>query len=125
VNLTRWCVACALALLASADAAAQGCAGQIRPPALESGARGDHRDRDIYGWQLMTQQERHAFLAQLDAARSPEERAALRRRNHQAMDARARERGVVLRAAPKAGLGTDPQRGAALDSAATCIETAR
>lgn len=125
MNMTGWCVVCALGMLASADGVAQDCAGEIWPPALESGDRDGHRYRQIYGWQLMTQQERNAFLAQLDAARSPAEREALRRRNHQAMDERARARGVVLRAAPKADVGTNPQRGPALDSAVTCIETAR
>jgi predicted Fe-S protein YdhL (DUF1289 family) len=84
-----------------------------------------HRDADIYGWQLMTHQERSEFLARLDAARTAEERRMLRLRNHKAMDTRARERGVVLSALSKAD--EDPRRhpGAVRENATACVDAAK
>ncbi len=54
------------------------------------------RNGDVYGWQLMTHEERAAVQARLRAARTPEEADRIRRENHAAMQARARERGVSL-----------------------------
>ena len=97
---------------------------EIRPPALDPVARDGHRDREIYGWQLMTHQERSQFLAQLDAARTAKERRSLRLRHHKAMDARARERGVVLSALSKADEDPRLPPGAARENAAACVEAA-
>jgi predicted Fe-S protein YdhL (DUF1289 family) len=125
MNLAKRCVVCALASIASAGVVAQACRIEIRPPALDPAARDGHRDREIYGWQLMTHQERSEFLARLDAARTAEERRSLRLRNHKAMDARARERGVVLSALSKAD--EDPRRhpGAARENATACVDAAK
>lgn len=60
-------------------------------PSLKRGA-----DSNLYGWQLMTHEERAAVQARLRAARTPEEADRIRRENHAAMQARARERGVSL-----------------------------
>jgi predicted Fe-S protein YdhL (DUF1289 family) len=60
-------------------------------PSLTRGA-----ENDVYGWQLMTHEERAAIQARLRAARTPEEVDRIRRENHAAMQARARERGVSL-----------------------------
>lgn len=123
--LAGWCVACSLASLASVGAFAQECEIEVRPPILDTVARDGHRDRQIYGWQLMTLQERNAFLAQLDAARSPEERQAVRLRNHKVMDARARERGVVLTAPSKADEDPRSHPGPARANATACVTTAK
>jgi predicted Fe-S protein YdhL (DUF1289 family) len=64
-------------------------------PSLTRSAEGT-----IYGWQLMTLEERAAVQARLRAARTPEEAARIRRENHAAMQARARERGVSLAPPP-------------------------
>jgi predicted Fe-S protein YdhL (DUF1289 family) len=125
MNLARWCVACSLANLASIGACAQECKIEIRPPILDPVARDGHRDREIYGWQLMTLQERNAFLAQLDAGHSPEERQAVRLRQHKAMDARARERGVALTAPSKADGDPRPHPGPARDNVTACVTPAK
>jgi hypothetical protein len=91
-----------LAAILPVTAAAVECDVEIQPPVLEPAARDGHRDRTIYGWQLMTHEERSAFLARVQAAPTPAERDALRQRNNEAMVARARARGVVLPAAPGA-----------------------
>lgn len=48
----------------------------------------------IYCADLMTHAERVAYRAQMRAARTPEEKAAVRQAHHDEMQARARERGL-------------------------------
>lgn len=50
----------------------------------------------VYGWQLMTAEEKAAYRAKLRAAKTPEERAKLRAEHHQEMEARAKQQGVTL-----------------------------
>lgn len=95
------CVAFALAVGLPTSATAVECTVAIQPPLLALEARDGHRDRAIYGWQLMTHEERVDFLARLREARTPAERATLRQRNHDAMVARAGERGLLLPAGPE------------------------
>jgi hypothetical protein len=59
----------------------------------------------IYGSQLMTQQERNEYSARMRAAKTPQERETLRAEHHNAMQARAKERGVTLPEQPPAGAG--------------------
>ncbi len=73
----------------------------------------------------MTRQERNDFLAQLDAARTVEERQTLRLRNHKAMDARARERGIVLPTPSKADEDSRLHPGAARGNATACVEATK
>lgn len=54
----------------------------------------------IYGRQLMTQQERIEYRDRLRAAKTAEERAEIRQQHHEAMQVRARERGVTLPETP-------------------------
>ena len=56
----------------------------------------------VYGWQLMTAKERAAYRAKMRAAKTPEERAALRAENHRKMQERAKQQGVTLSEAPPA-----------------------
>lgn len=56
--------------------------------------------QQVYGWQLMTPQERMDFQAKMRAAKTPEERAALRADNHRKMQARAKQQGVTLPEVP-------------------------
>ena len=48
----------------------------------------------IYCADLMTHEEREAYRASMRTARTQEEKAAVRRAHHEAMQARARERGI-------------------------------
>lgn len=58
----------------------------------------------IYGSQLMTEQERNEHRARIRTAKSHEERERIRAEHHEAMQARAKERGATLPDMP-------PQRG--------------
>ncbi len=63
------------------------------------------RDRDIYGSQLMTPQERNEFRERMRAAKSAEERERIRQEHHEQMKARAQERGLTLPDEPPARPG--------------------
>jgi len=90
-------IALALSACVVAVASAQRHDPQALPPALQM-REGDARsDRDIYGWRLMTHQERDAFRARLSGARTIEECERIQREHYEAMRVRARERGVSLR----------------------------
>ena len=55
----------------------------------------DEQQRElIYCADLMTHEEREAYRASMRTARTPEEKAAVRRAHHETMQARARERGI-------------------------------
>ena len=63
-----------------------------------------------YGSQLMTPQERAEHRAALRGARTAAERDAYRQQHHDAMQARARERGVQLPDTPPAQGGGGNRR---------------
>jgi hypothetical protein len=73
------------------------------------------RDQDIYGTQLMTQQERDAHRNKMRSAKTYEEQQRIRNEHHKQMQARARERGVTLPPEPPAnrgpGMGPGPGGG--------------
>ena len=50
----------------------------------------------IYGSQLMTNQERNEYRAQLRAAKTYQERERIRLEHHKLMQERAKERGITL-----------------------------
>ena len=54
------------------------------------------QQQQIYGSQLMTQQERMDFRAKMRAAQTAEERQQIREEHHALMQQRAKERGVTL-----------------------------
>lgn len=63
----------------------------------------------VYGSQLMTQQERVEYRAKMRAAKSAEEREQIRKEHHESMKERAKERGVALPDNPPArgsGMGS-------------------
>ena len=62
-------------------------------------------DQQIYGSQLMTQQERDAHRAKMRSAKTYEEQQRIRNEHHEQMKVRAKERGVTLPDAPPAGRG--------------------
>jgi uncharacterized membrane protein YgcG len=54
------------------------------------------KEEQIYGSQLMTQEERTEYHAKMRAAKTAEEREQIRNEHHERMKARAKERGVTL-----------------------------
>ncbi len=94
------------ALLLSAPGAFA--AGQ--PPAQEETQ--NQQQEQIYGSQLMTQQERTEHRARMRAASTAAEREQIRKEHHEQMQKRASERGVTLPAEPPArGGGMGPGGG--------------
>jgi len=70
------------------------------------------KSEPIYGYRLMTNQERNEYREKMRNARSPEERQAVRDEHHKAMQARAKERGVTLPDRPRGpGAGMGPGGG--------------
>ncbi len=63
----------------------------------------------VYGSQLMTQQERVDYHAKMRAAKTAEEREQIRKEHHESMKERAKERGVTLPDVPPVrGRGMEP-----------------
>jgi uncharacterized membrane protein YgcG len=56
----------------------------------------------IYGSQLMTEQERSQYITRMHAANTAEERQQIREEHHKLMQERAKERGVILPDEPPA-----------------------
>lgn len=63
------------------------------------------KEEQVYGSQLMTQQERLEYRNRIRQAQTQEERERVRTEHHQQMRERARERGVTLPDEPPAGRG--------------------
>jgi hypothetical protein len=61
----------------------------------------DQESERIYGSQMMTQEERNAYRARLQAAKTEEERERIRKEHHQLMQQRAKERGLTLPDEPR------------------------
>ncbi len=73
----------------------------------------------IYGSQLMTEEERTAQRDKMRAAKTAEEREQIRDEHHERMDERARERGVALPDEPSArgsGMGSGTRSGSGAGS---------
>ena len=72
------------------------------------------RDTPIYGSQLMTQQERSEYRAQMRNAKTAQEREQIRKEHHERMKVRAKEKGLTLPDEPPArgrGMGPGPGGG--------------
>jgi hypothetical protein len=63
------------------------------------------QDRDIYGSQMMTQQERDQYRQKMQTAKTAEERERIRAQHHEQMKQRAQARGITLPDQPPAGRG--------------------
>jgi hypothetical protein len=63
------------------------------------------KQEQIYGSQLMTQQERTEHHAKMSAAKTAEEREQIRKEHHEQMKERAKARGVTLPGKPVIGRG--------------------
>jgi len=67
---------------------------------------------NVYGWQLMTEQERAEHRAKMRSFKTEQEREQYRMEHHERMEERARERGVTLPQVPqKRGQGMGPGNG--------------
>lgn len=53
-------------------------------------------DETVYGWQLMTEQERMEHREKMQSMKTMEERERYRKEHHEKMMQRAKERGVTL-----------------------------
>ena len=70
------------------------------------------QQQQVYGSQLMTQEERVAYHTQMRAAKNEEEREQLRKEHHQRMQERAKIRGFILPEEPMTrGGGMGMERG--------------
>ncbi len=78
------------------------------PAAAQQAAEQDR----VYGSQLMTEQERNEYRAQMRNAETQADRDQLRAEHHARMQERAKEMGVTLPDAPPArGMGGGPRMG--------------
>ncbi len=98
----------ALAVIGATPALAyqgRGTGGQAQPQAgAMQGAAPQHRLRDhgqVYGWQLMTPEERSAHRQKMRTLKTPQEREAFRKQHHEEMQKRAKERGMTLPDMPR------------------------
>lgn len=64
--------------------------------AEQYGGNTGSRNEQIYGYSLMTPQERDEYRAKMRNARTAEERQAIREQHHVEMVQRAKDRGVLL-----------------------------
>ena len=71
----------------------------------QSQTRQTIRDRDIYGYQLMTPQERSEYRQRMRAAKTVQEREQIRAEHHEEMQKRAEARGITLPDTPPAARG--------------------
>jgi hypothetical protein len=62
-------------------------------------------DGDIYGYQLMTPQERNEYRSRMRSANSVREREQIRAEHHEEMQKRAEARGITLPDTPPAARG--------------------
>jgi hypothetical protein len=65
----------------------------------------------VYGWQLMTQQERNEYRTKMRSLKTAEERERFRLEHHKLMQERAKERGVTLPEVPGPRNGMGPGSG--------------
>ena len=76
------------------------------PPAVAQTQAPAQTQERIYGSQIMTEQERLEYRERMLKAKTVEERERIRAEHHQAMVARAKEKGVTLPDdPPRAGMG--------------------
>lgn len=102
---------CALPLTAGVTLAADPLPTQAQPQEQEQ--------EQVYGSQLMTDQERVEYRARMRATKTPEEREQVRKEHHRTMQERAKAQGVTLPDEPPAigglrgsqGMGMGPGGG--------------
>jgi len=84
--------------------------GQDQAP----GPQNQFREQEqVYGWQLMSEEERSQYQRQMRSMSSAQEREAFRMQHHEMMQERARQQGVTLPDVPRSGgQGMGPGAGA-------------
>lgn len=88
------------------------CAAAALVVAIAAGPVLAQKGEQIYGSQLMTEQERQQFRDRMRSAESASERERIRREHHERMKARAKEKGVSLPdEPPMQGMGRGPGMG--------------
>jgi hypothetical protein len=108
MNLKRTCLIAALAMVPAHLALAQ----DKTQTQSQTQTRQTIRDSDIYGSQLMTNQERNEYRSRMRAVKTAEERERIRAEHHERMKVRAKERGVSLPdQVPAEGYGKSPGGG--------------
>jgi len=78
------------------------------------GMTGALEQEQVFGSQLMTQEERSEYHAQMRAAKTEEEREIIRQKHHESMQERAKAQGVTLPDEPPVrggGMGMGPGGG--------------
>lgn len=75
------------------------------------GARFGWNKENTQGWTLMTAEERAEHQTKMRAAKTYEECKTLQNEHHQAMEARAKEKGITLRPARRNGCDVMKERG--------------
>ena len=93
-----------LSALVSALSLSAGYALAAEPQAAKEKAQ-VQTQKQVYGSQLMTQDEQVAYRAKMRATKTTEEREQLRKEHHEQMQERAKARGVTLPAEPPASGG--------------------
>jgi len=88
---------CALPLTTEVASATEPLPTQAQPQ--------EQKQEQIYGSQLMTDQERVEYRARMRATKTPEEREQIRKEHHQAMRERAKAQGLTLPDEPPVGGG--------------------
>jgi len=102
-----------LSALVSTLSLSAGCALAGNPQAAKEKPQVQTQEQ-VYGSQLMTQDEQMAHRAKMRATTTTEERERLRKEHHEQMQERAKARGVILPAEPPAkggGMGPGGGRG--------------
>lgn len=82
-------------------------------------AAADEDAQTVYGWQLMTEQERNEFRTIMRNMETEEERQAFRYEHHERMEMRAKEEGITLPDEPgeyKKGMRRGPKDGSGIGS---------
>lgn len=132
-------IAACLVLSASGLAYAQQRGGQGAPAQRGQGVQQQDRLRDpsrnldrdstqtqVYGYQLMTEEERTAYRNKMRNLRTQQEREAFRLEHHQLMRQRAVERGIALPDVPRlAASGRGPRRTFRYEDGARCRHAGR
>ena len=62
-------------------------------------------DNQVYGWQLMSEQERNEYRTKMQSMKTQEERNQFREEHHKQMQERAKAQGVTLPDMPASGMG--------------------
>jgi len=82
-------------------------------------ALADDQEMQVYGWQLMSEQERAEHRAKMQSFKTEEERERYRMEHHSMMQERAKTRGVTLPDEPQPrgkGMGHGPGGGMGMGS---------